>query len=71
MAAAHVSGVAAMLIASGVLGRVPPRSMDHRVAQRLKATARSLGLSQSEQGAGLIDAAKATAPAPPTRPPDS
>ena len=64
MAAAHVSGVAAMVIASGVLGKVPPRSLDRRVELRLKATARSIGLPQEQQGAGLIDAAKATAPPP-------
>ncbi len=62
MAAAHVSGVAAMVIASGVLGVVPPRSLDKRVTLRLKDTARSLGLPATEQGAGLIDAANATQP---------
>ncbi len=64
MAAAHVSGVAAMVIASGVLGKVSPRSLDRRVTQRLKDTARSIGLPATEQGAGLIDAAKATLPPP-------
>ncbi|MGA8745216.1 MAG: S8 family serine peptidase [Solirubrobacterales bacterium] len=64
MAAAHVSGVAAMVIASGVLGKVPAQSLDRRVSLRLKATARSLGLPPTEQGAGLIDAARATAPPP-------
>ncbi len=62
MAAAHVSGVAAMVIASGVLGDVAPRSLDRRVALRLKDTARSIGLKPSAQGAGLIDAANATQP---------
>jgi serine protease len=62
MAAAHVSGVAAMVIASGVLGSVPPRSLDRRVTMRLRDTARSIGLPLSEQGAGLIDAANATQP---------
>ena len=66
MAAAHVSGVAAMVIASGVLGNVASESLDRRVALRLKDTARSLGLKPSEQGAGLIDAARATAPPPPS-----
>lgn len=64
MAAAHVSGVAAMVIASGVLGKVPPQSLDRRVELRLKLTARSIGLPQAQQGAGLIEAAKATAPPP-------
>ncbi len=64
MAAAHVSGVAAMVIASGVLGKVQPRSLNRRVTQRLKDTARSIGLPATEQGAGLIDAARATAPSP-------
>ncbi len=62
MAAAHVSGVAAMVIASGVLGPVPARSLDKRVTLRLEDTARSIGLPASEQGAGLIDAANATQP---------
>ncbi|HWW67991.1 MAG TPA: S8 family serine peptidase [Solirubrobacterales bacterium] len=60
MAAAHVSGVAAMTIASGVLGKVSPRSLNSLVTRRLKDTARSLGLLTTQQGAGLIDAAKAT-----------
>jgi serine protease len=64
MAAAHVSGVAAMVIASGVLGTVPPQSLDRRVTLRLQATARSIGLPRSQQGAGLIDAARATSPPP-------
>jgi serine protease len=62
MAAAHVSGVAAMTIASGVLGKVPPRSLSSLVTQRLKDTARSLGLPETLQGHGLIDAARATDP---------
>lgn len=62
MAAAHVSGVAAMIIASGVLGNVSQRSLNNRVTQRLKDTARSIGLPSTQQGAGLIDAAKATEP---------
>jgi serine protease len=63
MAAAHVSGVAAMVLASGVLDPTKkPGALDAHVATRLKKTARSLGLSPLEQGAGLIDAARATAP---------
>ena len=61
MAAAHVSGVAAMVIASGVLGGSPTAE---QVAQRLKATARDLGAGGRDPGfgAGLIDAAAATDP---------
>lgn len=59
MSAAHVSGVAALLIASGVAGRHP--SPD-RVLRRLRRTARSLGLPAARQGAGLLDAGAATGP---------
>jgi serine protease len=62
MAAAHVSGVAAMTIAGGVLGEVSARSLNNRVTRRLKDTARSLGLPETQQGAGLIDAGRATEP---------
>jgi serine protease len=57
--AAHVSGVAAMVIASRVVGRDPTPA---RVLTRLRRTARDLGLSEEEQGAGLVDAAAATEP---------
>jgi serine protease len=67
MAAAHVSGVVAMIIASGAAGPrlVPPTPASPKlrvnaIARRLRATARDLGLPQTEQGAGLIDAAAAT-----------
>jgi serine protease len=67
MAAAHVSAVAAMVIASGVLGEDPTPAM---VFRRLRNTARDLGLRPRKQGAGLIDAARATEPPPPpTNPP--
>ncbi|HWM63892.1 MAG TPA: S8 family serine peptidase [Solirubrobacterales bacterium] len=63
MAAAHVSGVAAMVLASGVLPpKTSPRGTVNRVARRLGATARNLGLAATRQGAGLIDAAAATDP---------
>ncbi|MBA3865840.1 MAG: S8 family serine peptidase, partial [Solirubrobacterales bacterium] len=65
MAAAHVSGVAAMVLASGVLG--PQRTPKARVAavtKRLRSTARSIGLPVTQQGAGLIDAGAATEPSP-------
>jgi serine protease len=61
MAAAHVSGVAALILASGVLNpSLSPTQKVIRVAERLRNTARSLGLPGTEQGAGLIDAARAT-----------
>jgi serine protease len=62
MAAPHVSGAAALVIASGVLG---PRPSPGAIEARLKATARDLGPPgpDSRYGAGLIDAAAATAPA--------
>jgi serine protease len=67
MAAAHVSGVAAMVLASGVIqpGLTPKGRVDV-VTRRLRATARSLGLPRTQQGAGLIDAGAATALVPGT-----
>jgi serine protease len=63
MAAAHVSGVAAMILASGVLPRkLKGAKRAAAVVSRLEGTARSLGLPRTEQGAGLIDAARATDP---------
>jgi serine protease len=63
MAAAHVSGVAAMILASGT---VPERSRGKgrvtAVTRRLQLTARDIGYPATRQGAGLIDAAAATAP---------
>jgi serine protease len=66
MAAPHVSGVAALVVASGVLG---PRPAARAVRDRLKATARHLGAPGYDQryGAGLVDAARATAPTPALR----
>jgi serine protease len=64
MAAAHVSGVAAMILASSVLKPdASPKVTVNAVAQRLRLTARSLDLPSTLQGAGLVDAAKATDPA--------
>ncbi|HVR06251.1 MAG TPA: hypothetical protein VMS02_09420, partial [Solirubrobacteraceae bacterium] len=60
----HVAATAALVIASGVLGRHPtPR----QVAARLIATARPLGGPGDRRlyGAGLLDAAAATAPGGP------
>ena len=62
MAAAHVSAIAAMILASGVIPKTTASALVQAVTQRLKQTARSIGLSPSQQGAGLIDAAQATAP---------
>ncbi|MGC1851180.1 MAG: S8 family serine peptidase [Solirubrobacterales bacterium] len=63
MAAAHVSGVAAMVLASGVLDQgISPRGTVKQLSRRLRSTARDLGLSPNLQGAGLIDAGAATDP---------
>ncbi|UGS34335.1 S8 family serine peptidase [Capillimicrobium parvum] len=69
MAVPHVSGVAALIIASGVLGANPTPDA---IEARLKATARDLGAPGVDRhyGAGLINANAATAPpAPPAPPP--
>ena len=60
MAAPHVSATAALVIASGILG---PNPSPMAVERRLKETARDLGPAGPDQryGAGLIDAAAATA----------
>ncbi len=64
MATPHVSGVAALVIASGVLGKHPTPA---EITARLRATARKLGAGGDERlyGAGLLDAAAATAPGGP------
>lgn len=61
MAAAHVSGVAAMVLASRTINPVVrgEKRVD-AVAKRLRQTARNLGLPRAEQGAGLVDAGRAT-----------
>ena len=61
MSSAHVAGVAALMIASGVLGAHPTPS---QVLARLEATAQPLGSSipNPDYGYGLVDAAAATAP---------
>jgi serine protease len=65
MSAPHVSAVAALIIASGVLG-ARPRA--RAIEARLEATARDLGPRgrDSRYGAGLVDAGKATAPPAPS-----
>jgi serine protease len=62
MAAAHVSGVAAMVLASArpYRGRRPTGRIVRTVTKRLQSTARDLGLPLTEQGAGLLDAGRAT-----------
>jgi serine protease len=64
MAAPHVSATAALVIASGVLGHHPTPA---QIIARLRATARKLGGPTDEAlyGAGLVDAAAATAPGGP------
>ncbi len=63
MAAAHVSGVAAMVLASRALDKdLSPEGKVNAVFQRLRSTARDLGLQPDRQGAGLIDAGRATEP---------
>jgi len=61
MAAAHVSGVAAMVLASGEVDPIlSPRARAAKVGKLLRRTARDLGLPRTQQGAGLVDAAAAT-----------
>ncbi len=64
MATPHVAAAAALIIASGVLGRHPTPA---QIAARLTATARPLGGPSDSRlyGAGLLDAAAATAPGGP------
>jgi serine protease len=64
MATPHVSAVAALVIASGVLG---PHPTPAQLTARLRATARKLGGGGDERlyGAGLLDAGAATAPGGP------
>ena len=60
MSAAHVSGAAAMVLASGTVTRKRKPSRVGAVARRLRSTARDLGLPPTRQGAGLIDVGTAT-----------
>jgi serine protease len=60
MSAAHVSGVAAMVLASGTVSRKRGPGRVEAVTHRLRRTARDLGQPEMRQGAGLIDAAAAT-----------
>ena len=65
MATPHVAATAALIIASGVLGRHPSPA---QITARLLATATKLGGAGDEDlyGAGLVNAAAATAPAAPS-----
>jgi serine protease len=60
MSAAHVSGVAAMVLASGTVERKRKPGRVAAITQRLRRTARDLGQPETRQGAGLIDAGLAT-----------
>jgi serine protease len=63
MAAAHVSGAAALLLASrGIRKQATPRALVDAVSRRLCNTARDLGLPSAQQGCGLLDVGKATKP---------
>lgn len=67
MAAAHVSAIAALIVASGAIGPDPsPRAIERRLEQ----TAMDLGPPgfDAHYGWGLANAAAATAPGPPVRP---
>jgi subtilisin family serine protease len=68
MSAPHVSAIAALIIASGVLG---PHPTVAQIVARLTSTATPLGANGSDPrhyGAGLVNAARATAPAGATGP---
>jgi serine protease len=61
MAAAHVSGTVALMLASGAIpSSLKGKARVRAVTKRLETTARGLGYPRTVQGAGLIDAAAAT-----------
>jgi serine protease len=63
MAAAHVSGAAALVLASKAVNpKLEPRLRVDQVTKRLRQTARDLGLPSSQEGAGLLDVGRATKP---------
>jgi serine protease len=65
MAAAHVSGVAAMVLAAGKINpALSPKAQVRAMTRRLRNTARDLGYPALQQGAGLLDAARATGTGP-------
>lgn len=67
MAVPHVSATAALIIASGVIGRRPTPD---QIEARLKATAQPLGTPSPNRqfGYGLVNAGAATAAPPPVTP---
>ncbi|HEX2266485.1 MAG TPA: S8 family serine peptidase, partial [Solirubrobacterales bacterium] len=65
MAAAHVSGVAALVLAAGKINpALSPKARVGAMTRRLRDTARDLGYPALQQGAGLLDAARATGTGP-------
>jgi serine protease len=63
MAAAHVSGAAALVLASKAINpKLEPRLRVDQVAKRLTQTARDIGLPAPQEGAGLLDVGRATEP---------
>ncbi|HUR86193.1 MAG TPA: S8 family serine peptidase [Solirubrobacteraceae bacterium] len=66
-AAPHVTGVAALVIASGVIGKNPAPG---EIERHIEATARDLGVPGRDRfyGAGILDASAATAPRPAATP---
>ncbi|HUC07608.1 MAG TPA: S8 family serine peptidase [Solirubrobacterales bacterium] len=60
MSAAHVSAVAAMVLASGTVKNKRTPGRVSSVTKRLRRTARDLDQPEIRQGAGLIDAGAAT-----------
>jgi len=65
MAAAHVSGVTALVLASGrVNPLLGPAARVRFVTKRLRKTARDIGYPTTQQGAGLLDANAATGTGP-------
>jgi serine protease len=67
MSAPEVAATAALVIASGVIGRHPTPAA---ILARLEQTATQLGTAKpnGQYGYGLVDAGAATAPGPPTPP---
>ena len=67
MAAPHIAAIAALVIASGVIGRDPT---PEQVLGRLEATATPLGAGRpnTDYGYGLVNAAAATSPQKPAYP---
>ncbi|MEZ5076896.1 MAG: S8 family serine peptidase [Solirubrobacterales bacterium] len=61
MAAAHVSGAAALVLASGAVKKHRnPKARVKAITKRLRHTARDLDLPRISQGGGLLDVGRAT-----------